>query len=52
MPTNTGILQSIAVQAWAQTFAGPGHHAHVAAELGEFVERFKEFDGKYIGESS
>ncbi len=24
-PTITGIAQSIAVQAWEQTFAGPGH---------------------------
>jgi hypothetical protein len=47
MPTDTDIVQSIAVKAWEQTFAGPAHHASVKTTeraYAAFVknERFKQ----------
>jgi hypothetical protein len=47
MATYTGIVQSIAVRAWEQTFAGPPHHASVKTTekaYAAFVkkERFKQ----------
>jgi len=41
MPTNTGVLQSIAVQAWEQTFAGPGHHTRMVLILLHHVSQFR-----------
>jgi len=37
MPTNTGTIRSIALQAWKQTFAGPPHLT--AKAMRDFSER-------------
>ena len=39
MPTTTGIVQSIALQAWEQTFAGPPHQFGPSLSFDEFADQ-------------
>ena len=49
MTTYTGIVQSIAVQAWEQTFAGPPHRAKSLSTGGIIVIRMSELALKVRG---